>query len=132
MTVYSLPLLRKDRRPDFSPHITLRKAEYRDPAECDSFRAEINEYLTEDWGMRGKLEFWCTGIELWQNKSWHADLIDEFSFNDVSDAEDEDDEEGEGEYSDREDEDSGANAEFWEDEQYEEEEYAEEGSGWEL
>ncbi|KAJ7360756.1 hypothetical protein DFH08DRAFT_842225 [Mycena albidolilacea] len=89
----------KDRRPDFSPHITLRKAEYRDPADCDSFRAEINEYLTEGWGMRRKLEFWCTGIKLWQNKSWHADLIEEFSFNDVSDAEDEDDEEGEGEYS---------------------------------
>ncbi|KAJ7807551.1 hypothetical protein B0H14DRAFT_2872478, partial [Mycena olivaceomarginata] len=87
----------KDRRPDFSPHITLRKAEYRDQAGCGLFRAVINEYLTEDWGMRRKLEFWCTGIELWQNKSWHADLIEEFSFNDVSDAEDEDDEEGEGE-----------------------------------
>lgn len=79
--------LRQYQIPNFSPHITLKKAECPDPTECDSFRAEISEYLTDDCGMRRKLEFLCTGINLWHNKRWHADLREEFGFKDVSNAE---------------------------------------------
>lgn len=125
--------LRQYQIPNFSPHITLKKAECPDPTECDSFRAEISEYLTDDCGMRRKLEFLCTGINLWHNKRWHVDLREEFGFKDVSNAETaEGDEEVENwEYRDQADEDYRANTDPWEDEGYGDEEYADKRGGWE-
>ncbi|KAJ7808323.1 hypothetical protein B0H14DRAFT_2870439 [Mycena olivaceomarginata] len=119
--------------PDFSPHITLKKAECPDPTECDSFRAEISEYLTDDCGMRRKLEFLCTGINLWHNKRWHVDPREEFGFKDVSNADTAggDEEVESWEYRDQEDEDYRANTDPWEDEGYGDEEYADKRGGWE-